>query len=424
MKTTMFAACLIGAASAFAGVATVSNVSVEQSAASRRVTIKYTLSAPAVVTVDIQTNRGDGVYASIGAENFATVWKDVNRRVTPATTGQNEIYWQPCKDWQGVKFDSANMVKAVVTAWAYDATPDYMAVSLTTESNVFYYVSEAAVPGGVKDNRYKTDWLLMRKIPAQGVTWRMGIAPADVPLDATANRAQAHLVQLSDDYYMCIYPVTQRQYSNISGWYRKGAPTGDNAGDMKPAGKIDWGGIRGGTWPGDSRHETVADAILKARQKTGIAFDLPTEAQWEFACRAGTGSCLYTGKEWNAENLDEIAWFSENTTHLQDVGQKRPNEWGLYDMIGNVSEMCLDYYAESLVEGKNAGKNGEPIIDPEGLTEPINNAKWSRAMRGGGYTDGYASCASHIHACLWANDGYCPENYGFRLMAPMGGKWE
>lgn len=420
MKTTMFAACLIGAASAFAGVATVSNVSVEQSAASRRVTIKYTLSAPAVVTVDIQTNRGDGVYASIGAENLATVWKDVNRRVTPATTGQNEIYWQPCKDWQGVKFDSANMVKAVVTAWADDATPDYMAVSLTTKSNVFYYVSEAAVPGGVKDNRYKTDWLLMRKIPAQGVTWRMGIAPAEKGYDENAHRAVAHLVQLSADYYMGIYPVTQKQYSHFSGWYRKGAPSGDNAGDIKPAGGLDWGALRSGEWPNDPSHSSVSDAMLKIRNNTGIAFDLPTEAQWEFACRAGSGSILYTGETWNEENLGKVGWFASNTTHLEDVGQKQPNLWGLYDMLGNVQELCLDYYADKYI----VSENGDPLTDPEGATTGNSYVTWPRTVRGGCYSSDTTSCGAHTRSMCNAHSGWVPVHFGFRLMAPMGGKWE
>ena len=131
MKKMITATCLFAAAAAFADVATVSNVSIEQDALSRRVSVKYNLSAPAVVTLDIQTNRGDNVYASIGAKHVVTVWKDVNRRVTPAAEGQNEILWQPDKDWNGHKLD-AGSVKAIVTAWAEDATPDYMAVSLTS----------------------------------------------------------------------------------------------------------------------------------------------------------------------------------------------------------------------------------------------------------------------------------------------------
>ena len=400
-------------------MATVSDVSIEQPTTSRKVSIKYKLSKPAVVTVDIQTNRGDGVYASIGAENFTTMWKDVNRLVKPAADGGfNEILWRPDKDWNGHKLD-AGSVKAVVTAWAEDATPDYMAVSLTSNSNVFYYVSAEAVPGGVTDNRYKTDWLLMRKIPAAGVTWRMGIAPQNKGLDENASRAEAHLVQLSDDYYIGIYPITQKQYSWISGWYRKGAPSGDHAGDLKPAAGLDWGALRSGTWPGDPNHETVSDAILKARNRTGIAFDLPTEAQWEFACRGGSGECLYTGEAWNEANLGKIAWFAGNTTHLQDVGQKLQNAYGLYDMLGNVQELCLDYYADTYVKGED----GEPVLDPEGSATGNTYVEWPRSVRGGAYNSAAGSCASHTRSMCNAHSGWVPVNFGFRLMAPMGGKW-
>lgn len=419
MKKLITIACLIGGGAIFADVATVSDVSIEQPTTSRKVSIKYKLSKPAVVTVDIQTNRGDGVYASIGAENFTTMWKDVNRLVKPAADGGfNEILWRPDKDWNGHKLD-AGSVKAVVTAWAEDATPDYMAVSLTSNSNVFYYVSAEAVPGGVTDNRYKTDWLLMRKIPAAGVTWRMGIAPQNKGLDENASRAEAHLVQLSDDYYIGIYPITQKQYSWISGWYRKGAPSGDHAGDLKPAAGLDWGALRSGTWPGDPNHETVSDAILKARNRTGIAFDLPTEAQWEFACRGGSGECLYTGEAWNEANLGKIAWFAGNTTHLQDVGQKLQNAYGLYDMLGNVQELCLDYYADTYVKGED----GEPVLDPEGSATGNTYVEWPRSVRGGAYNSAAGSCASHTRSMCNAHSGWVPVNFGFRLMAPMGGKW-
>ena len=419
MKTLITIACLIGGGAIFADVATVSDVSIEQPTTSRKVSIKYKLSKAAVVTVDIQTNRGDGVYASIGAENFTTMWKDVNRLVKPAADGGfNEILWRPDKDWNGHKLD-AGSVKAVVTAWAEDATPDYMAVSLTSNSNVFYYVSAEAVPGGVTDNRYKTDWLLMRKIPAAGVTWRMGIAPQNKGLDENASRAEAHLVQLSDDYYIGIYPITQKQYSWISGWYRKGAPSGDHAGDLKPAAGLDWGALRSGTWPGDPNHETVSDAILKARNRTGIAFDLPTEAQWEFACRGGSGECLYTGEAWNEANLGKIAWFAGNTTHLQDVGQKLQNAYGLYDMLGNVQELCLDYYADTYVKGED----GEPVLDPEGSATGNTYVEWPRSVRGGAYNSAAGSCASHTRSMCNAHSGWVPVNFGFRLMAPMGGKW-
>lgn len=416
MKSILAAACVAAMMAASADVATVSNVNVTQDS-SRRVIVSYSIDKPAVITLDIQTNVTGSVYASIGAENIKTLWGDVNRVVKE---GNRTLYWAPNKDWEGRVFTEPNMVKAVVTAWDLDATPDYMAVDLTMPSNVWYYVAAECVPGGVTNVKYKTDWLLLRKIPAQGVTWRMGIAPADASQDSVAKRAVAHLVQLSADYYIGVYPVTQKQHSLMGGGYRTSALSGDNVGDMKPAGGLDWVYVRNGDWPDSPRHSSVSAVIAKFRKQTGVEFDLPTEAQWEFACRAGTGGCLYTGETWNDTNLDKIAWFSGNTTHLQDVGQKESNAYGLYDMIGNVWEMCLDYYKDNYI----VGANGEPIVDPEGPEAwTASYAKWPHSMRGGTYSSTYDECASHRRSNNFAKDGYAPAINGYRLMAPMGGKW-
>jgi formylglycine-generating enzyme required for sulfatase activity len=427
MKKMITATCLFAAAAAFADVATVSNVSIEQDALSRRVSVKYNLSAPAVVTLDIQTNRGDNVYASIGAKHVVTVWKDVNRRVTPAAEGQNEILWQPDKDWNGHKFTDANMVKAVVTAWADDATPDYMAVSLTTTSNVFYYVSEAAVPGGVKDIRYKTDWLLMRKIPAQGVIWRMGIAPVDASSGSNSSRAKAHLVELSSDYYIGVYEFTQRQYANVGGTYPK-TPSGDNLGDTKAVCYADYGYVRWGLWDKDNpSHYTISenDFMGKLRKLSGIDFDLPTEAQWEFAARAGEGAPIYGGKAWNnEENVLEIGWCKNTSdasqNYVHEVGQREPNDWGLYDVIGNVCELCLDYYSNDY----EIGENGGPVLDPAGpMQYTEDKTRNPRVMRGGSFEDGVEYNSLHQRYKHASQNGWWPLPYGFRVVSPMGGKW-
>ena len=85
------------------------------------------------------------------------------------------------------------------------------------------------------------------------------------------------------------------------------------------------------------------------RAKAGMVFDLPTEAQWEYACRAGTTTAVNTGK--NLTNgssdpaMDEVATYSHNMGgNYSTVGSYLPNAWGLYDMHGNVAEWCLDWY--------------------------------------------------------------------------------
>lgn len=127
-------------------------------------------------------------------------------------------------------------------------------------------------------------------------------------------------------------------------------------------------------------------------------FRLPTEAEWEYACRAGSGSSVY-GK------LDEIAWYSRNSgSQTHPVGQKLPNAWGLYDMLGNVWEWCQDWKGEY---------SDRPVTNPTG---PSTGSY--RVRRGGSWYHG----ASGVRAAV--RDGVSPgarnSNLGFRLVLETG----
>jgi len=119
--------------------------------------------------------------------------------------------------------------------------------------------------------------------------------------------------------------------------------------------------------------------------KTGRYYRLPTEAEWEYACRAGTTTAYYFGDD--PAKLGEHAWYYKNSDgKYHPVGQKKPNPWGLYDMHGNVSEWVLDQYDEeyyATLAGKVA-KN--PLNVPESL--------YPRVVRGGGWNDGPISSRS------------------------------
>ena len=204
------AACAAARADA---VPEVSGVALAQGASSRLATITYTLSgAPAVVTVDVQTNAvvgGAETWASIGGEHVQQMAGDVWKRVE---TGARTISWRPDLSWPDHKI-AAGGARAVVTAWSVDNPPDYMVVDLAENAaanSERYYPAASFLPGGLLANpAYRTASLVMRKIPAKGVKWTMGSVAGVPGRDGT--REAAHDVTLEESYYVGVFPVTQAQ---------------------------------------------------------------------------------------------------------------------------------------------------------------------------------------------------------------------
>lgn len=404
MKTAMWCFMCCAAAAVLSPVfadPSITSVSAVQGA-SGAVTIGYELAGEAaVITVDVQTN---GV--SIGDANLTHFAGDAFRKVQP---GSRAATWMPDKSWPNQNAVEGSL-SYVVKAWSLDNPPDYMVVDLVTSNTVNYYLSADQLPDGLSDVKYRTDKLVMRRIPAKDVEWRMGSPSTE---NGHRNHETAHYVILTNDFYLGVFELTQRQYALVNGSSPTWVRTGDDA-PLCPADAVACSTFRGtdNIWPRNG-HDVDSDSWLdKVRSLTGVGFDLPTSAQWEFACRAGTGTALYTGEygDFN-EAITNIAWTSLNSSvGTMPVGLLRPNGYGLYDMLGNVWEICLDqceknsYYEDSKIE-------------PVGPNQDYSN----HVRRGNAANDAnvnyYRSAAWHYMSRTAA--GSSSNRHGFRLWAPL-----
>lgn len=182
---------------------------------------------------------------------------------------------------------------------------------------------------------------------------------------------------------------------------------------------LTWGMGRDSRQPTNSMSQQAALMYCKwLYQKTGIFFRLPTEAEWEYACRAGSGNAV------DLKNLAAIGYFQGNSNgKFHKTGELKPNAWGLYDMLGNVSEWTLDQYDPAAYQKLKDGTK-DPFVPPA--------SKYPKVVRGGSYMDeaGELRCANRIASDAswnirdpqipkskwWLTDGMF---VGFRIVRPV-----
>ena len=316
---------------------------------------------------------------------------DMNLSVSPRTltgdgtngkavkAGVHRMTWDMAADMG----ENYNRAKFSMKVHAFAGAAPYMVVDLSAgkdaEKYDVHYMSE--IPEGGWDRGYKSTNLVLRLIPP-GTFW-MGSREDEIGRNAATETR--HKVTLRQPFYMGVFEFTQKQYELVMG-----ASPSFYKGDWRPVECVSYDTLRGTTlgakWP---EHQQVdAESFFgKLRSRTGITFDLPTEAQWEYACRAGTDSALNTGKDLSAiqrcPEMDEAGryWWNRNDgiggyAEHTEVGSYKPNSWGLYDMHGNVCEWCLDWFQTNL-----------PAADALDPTGPGSGS--CRVMRGGNWADTY-----------------------------------
>lgn len=262
------------------------------------------------------------------------------------------------------------------------------------------YQAEYNVDSSIADsfrNRVKADimfayhdsisTLLSTLVPIPAGTFQMG--STDNEYAYAKYTTPVHTVTLQG-FYMGAYEVTQAQYAAIMG--------------SNPS------YFQGTSYPGTENNPVEQVSWYDAREfctnlsaLTGRTFTLPSEAQWEYACRAGSTTLYSFGDD--DEQLDNYAWYDDaypiGSTHL--VGTKFPNAWGLYDMHGNVWEWCLDSWHSNYTGAPTDGSAWEPETGS------------TRIYRGGGYSNVSSSCRSAFRLNLIP--GAASISLSFRVVA-------
>ena len=414
---------LLGAALALAASAPAmpviapDSVSAVQDSGSDRIRISYRLdNEPAVVTIDILTNASATAespsWVSIGGARMAKI-TEANMLVEK--TGEHTAVWRPTKagPWDAETKD----FRFVVTAWPTNAPPPYMVVDLFG-GRTRYYERRDLLPLELTDVKYKTEKLVMRRIPAAGVEFVVGEPIKAAGVGGYEGRTKPFPALLTEDYYCAVFELTYQQNRFLLG--NDSAPLAAYDDSCLTPQTLTYDLMRGTTdgtfanWP-KAGHAVKSDSYFDYyRRRTGVQFDYLTSAQWEFACRAGTTTSLNNGYDLTAGatslNIDDVAWYSGNKelqprSGYQVVGLLRPNAWDLYDMHGNAWEFALDWLA--------AESSCDLHVDPVGPETDGTTSYTGRIVRSGSYQNAAAVTSSGMR---WSQASNLPA--GVRLGAP------
>ena len=234
------------------------------------------------------------------------------------------------------------------------------------------------------------DW---KRLSGGADYFRMGSPETEAERE---NDEKQHRVTLTQGFWMGKFPVTQKQWTSVMG----SNPSQFNGGD-RPVERV--------AWEGNTNEANCLDFIRKINESGDVKVALPTEAQWEYACRAGTTTPFSFGSTLNGDlaNCNGRHPYGMTAGHYREqtspVGSYAPNAWGLHDMHGNVLEWCADRY------GDYTGDS----TDPTGPTSGDD-----RVLRGGGWCYSAEFCRSaYRDECVTGIRNY---NLGLRLVCSAG----
>ena len=297
---------------------------------------------------------------------------------------------------------------------------------------------------------YKTTHMVMRRIHAADKVWLSG-DPAGT-LKSYRDLFTQYWVKLTYDYYIAVFETTQAQYKKIVGslYGTDCKYTDDPESSQYPVNGTGRYNVLGhptdtsdgakGVVTGEQiifHHNTYVRDVGKNSTcatmwtRTGYEFNLPTGAEWEFACRGGNATPLYTGEAQTLENVNKIAWHSGVSGNKPAVvGSLAPNAYGLYDMLGNVFEQTTMQGNFSQGGGSGSGASADdPVVNPLGSTETTKDSHYSSSGTSfyndsstWEYYGSWQDCRSGVR-CGNFNWFGLLKYVGFRFVCPVTKKW-
>ena len=396
-----------------------------------------------LVDIDYTVTLGqDEEFGVDDAIEVLMVNKDVKPAVTnrasaflqfapPLTAGRHRITWDANADGVTNRIAKAEFLLDII-----HYTVNYMVIDVSEGPGAEEYHVDF-INGTPQDNfntdEYKGDKIVLRRI-------HPGYFIAGSPTDEAnrmvyykTEREELHRVVLTKPFYIGVFEITQQQWLNVMGEPNPAKYQGS----YRPVETVAYTRVRGGNWPTtiEPDADTFMDKLLmkcKAKDADGNytipvkGFDLPTEHQWEYACRAGTTKGInLTDNFDNTQSASQIAQlelagrYKDNqtkgaggfTANHTKVGSYAPNAWGLYDMLGNVFEWCRDWYAINPA-------TLQQYVDPKGpdkSEDPGRQNRSFRVARGGSWGNTVDGCRSAVRNEVFPIETNANEYHGFRL---------